>query len=215
VILLSNVTDDNRVKLDLECKNTKQIFMASKLSFLKIPSDCEIKSKYFDISTKQKSLIANDDNEIESVKNFEIRSLANFSSSKVAWVVENLTRYADKDEFDKNNNLTTKALNQITIIHEGIFDEIRTMKLSGTSITVISGLIVLLALLAMMRKRCKSKNRDRKEDVNVNVTLNSDNAKQDPTISEQQNENVGVNIENENAEEIELINKQFSRKNKK
>jgi len=215
IILISNVTDDNQVKIDLECKNTKQIVMASKLSFMKIPSDCEIRTKYFDISTKQKSLIANDDNVIESIRNFEYRSLANFSSSKVAWVVENMTRFADKDEFEKNNNLTTKALNQITINHEGIYDDIRTLKVSGISVTVIIGITVLLALLIVLKKRCRSRRKDVRDDVNVNVTLNSDNAKHEKVNSietEQHNDSDEITNENIPSENIEMINKQFSRK---
>jgi len=215
VILISNVTDDNKTKIDLVCKNSKHTFAATKISFLKIPSDCEIKTKYFDISTKQKSLITNDDMNIETIQNFEIRSIANSSNSKTAWIVENMTRYADKEEFEKNNNMTTKALNQITINHEGIFDDIRTMKVSGISVTVVLSTSVLLVLMYMLKKRCKRNKKNEMKNVNVNVNLNPENAKheKDDTITnDKQTTDDEIIVESIQTVDSDLINKQFSRK---
>ena len=59
--LMSNVSIFDNYKLETECNDMKQTFSLDKFAFIKIPSNCEIKNKNFEVTMKHKNEFNQDD----------------------------------------------------------------------------------------------------------------------------------------------------------
>ncbi len=210
LILISNVSIFDNYKLETECNDMKQTFSLDKFAFIKIPSNCEIKNKHFEVTMKHKNEFNQDDIEIEPIKILEYKKLANLSKTREGFIIENLTRYADKDEFEKNTNLTTLALNQINLNHEGISDDIKLIKAGGISGSAIIGCLGLIMILIYVYKKFRnSKNDTERKNVNLNVNVNTESTTNDD--KEVKSNLDAIIVENE-IDTDELINKQFRKK---
>jgi hypothetical protein len=201
--------------METECKGVKSKFTLGKATFFKIPLDCDIKAKNFEICTKKEYETTKDQFFAESIQQFEYKIIMNASHASHEINVGNMSRSDDKTKFDTNINQTTDALGRIVVGHEGIFDELRIVKIGGFSTSAVLTLTMMGILLYCIRRKCKNRNEGKNVNVNINLKPDDIEGGKDDTHS---------NIELENANEAnkqdtdehtsanEMINKQFSRK---
>jgi hypothetical protein len=206
-ILISNSTQSKKSEIETECRSLKHRFPSGNSTFLKIPLNCQIKEKSFEISEKVGLELSNEFATIDTIDQFEYKELSRINVTNWNIEIKNISRKDDSAKFDENINKTTKALNQIVEGHEGIFDEIKLIKIGGftTSSTICFSFLAIA--IFCLRKKCK--NSGDQKDVNVSINVNPDTKNDDyDELEAGRNEQLMNEMRNE-IRDAELPNSQI------
>jgi len=231
VLILSNITSNMSIESVYNCKERIERIRMSHTILLKIPSDCSTKSKSFEIEKVAKHEFVTDDMEFETVDKIEYKKLMrpNISRSNSKEIMNADTdkpSLSNNKEFELNNNLTNEALQKIVTNHEGIFDDLRFMKIGG--FTSSAFLVAIFATLAVIWTLKKCRKDEGKNGISINLDLTkNENSKSTANRLSSNHENADemereipepeILPETANAsndiDSREIINKQFARRN--
>ena len=175
ILIISNSTENEKMKLTAECRGKTKKVEVGKATFLRIPEICFIKSKNVEIESKQKNEFETVDLGMQTVDQVEYKELISQSFKSKFVIVKNVSRSRNEsEEFEMNDASTKNLLNQISINHENVSENLRVMKLGGLSSTVIVLMIGMLILICIIRKKCASSDsKKERNEINVNVDVNN------------------------------------------
>jgi hypothetical protein len=225
IVALSNVTGNTTIHVEADCKDQLESIEISQMTFLKIPPNCSMKTKAFEISKMAKHEFVTEEMEFELVDKLEYKKLSRsnyLNEKKTMNSIPEKSHFSIKTEFDRNNNLTTEALQKIITNHEGMSDSLNFVKVGGITSTVSIFALLAIPIAILLIKKCKKGGENSKININMDLSHEMDSrANQDASVSNNLPVSHEIEIENAsndlnrsliNDDSREKINKQLVKK---
>jgi hypothetical protein len=168
ILLLSNMTGNSSIKIDTECNSHNIELNLNEFALIRIPDDCHVKTKEFEIEMKLKNEIMQDQHELDIIKIIEYK-LLHRNSTKERIEVKTDEKVKPSLDFERSTNLTNEALNRIVVNHEGIFDDLKLMKIGRLSTTVCLLGVGGIVLLLFVRRYCSSGHETDRNSIQVHI----------------------------------------------
>ncbi len=192
IVLISNSTRNDSLQFTAKCNDTIRTLNTSAWSALTVPPSCSLKNKYLVIAEKLdiEFVSTSIELEIRSPTPLGHRQLEYPTKSRMQINVSEYKNESFSKEFRKYDEQTKTELDRISLNHDQLTDELRTVKIGGVSTSACFASILGIVLLVIIWKKCKT-SRMNGNGLNVNLNVEAPTKHFDePSQSEDRHDNV-------------------------
>jgi hypothetical protein len=151
ILIVTNSSDI--INLKMICKSKTTSLELRNHTVIKLPDACTVISKSIEISKIAENASLSLDMHTNEVQEFAMRQI---KESKISnFNVPNLIKVLSNTNFNINNNLTRKSLNEISVDSEWSTEKL--LLTSSTSVTSLIFVVVAVISIMICIKKCKTK----------------------------------------------------------
>jgi len=196
ILMISNSTLNLTFSAYSSCNEMNDEITFSKLSVLKVPNSCSIKSKNFEIDIKFENSFISNEIRLAKIDNVESKMIVNRISDSRQIEIQTISNASSLANIEYNNNLTQRELDKVHTTQDDLNSNIHFMKIGGYSTISIIASLAICALILVMIRKCGKKSSSGEVNLEMNFHDSAIN-KDESSVSSTEKKEDSIKNENE------------------